>query len=305
MNAKFQRPAAMENGNQPTPEFRATEFVTTTVPAPRGWRWIDLSLSLGLAGLLAWSWLWPRSRSIWDQVDATVFRLLNGALAFTWWQKGWAYLNHDYADWIAIALYGILFFYAGRYGKRSLRRSAISLAVLAVVVIGLRSGTHLAVTLGDGALSRPSPTLANPDALRLSELVPDVTAKDYSHCCFPSDHGFVVLAIVLYLGYWGPDRAVWMAVLLALAFVVPRMVAGAHWFTDIAIGSAVMALAATSLLMATPLHDWAVSTIDRRGATLGRRTTKQATQAAAAVPQTPRRHLPEATAAAAMRREPV
>jgi hypothetical protein len=43
--------------------------------------------------------------------------------------------------------------------------------------------------------------------------------------------------------------------LLAAILVLPRLVGGAHWLTDILIGSGSMALVSISLLMATPVHD--------------------------------------------------
>jgi membrane-associated phospholipid phosphatase len=291
MNAKFQRPRVSQPVSAPTSDRHSGEFIQTTSRSG-GWRWFDLLLSLGLASLLTWSWLWPRGRSIWNQVDATMFRFFNGALAIEWWRKGWAYLNHDYCDWVGLVLFTGLLAYAARYGKRSLRRSVISVALLAIMVIGVRGGSQLAMKLSQGGLGRPSPTLANADAWRLNSLVPDVVSKDASAWCFPSDHGFVVLAILLYLGYRGPDRAVHVGLVLAAVFVVPRWVAGAHWFTDVAIGSAVMALLGTSLLMATPLHEWAVSQIERRSSSLGRKTGSRAAAPSGLTPAVPRPSTP-------------
>ena len=215
-----------------------------------------------MATALAGTWIWPPGRAIWNQVDDVLFRFANGALSFAWWRSGWAALNHRWCDIAGIVLFASVLLYAGRYGRRSLRRSAISIAVLAALVLGLRGATHLVVSHGKPEFKRPSPTLVHDDALRLSALVPEIEAKDESRWSFPGDHGFVVLTLLLYLGYRGPDRAVHLATLLALVFTVPRLVSGAHWFSDIAVGSAVMALVTTGILMATPLHDWAVNRLD-------------------------------------------
>lgn len=257
MNAQLQPPrppdAASHSAFQP--------FVREA--RPRSWRWTDLCVSLAMAGGLAASWLWPPGRALWNQIDETMFRLANNALSFEWWQSGWAVLNHRWCDLAGIGLFGALVLYAGMSGGRSLRRSAISFALLALAVMTLSGATHVLLTKGKPELQRPSPTLVHADALRLGELVPSIEAKDSSPWSFPSDHGFIVLTVVLYLGYRGPDLAVKLGTVLALAYTIPRLVAGAHWFSDLAVGSVVLALVATSVLMATPLHDWFVDRVDR------------------------------------------
>ena len=106
---------------------------------------------------------------------------------------------------------------------------------------------------------RTSPSLTF-EAVRLSQVETWVKAKDSSRFCFPSDHGTVSLAVAFYTLLRSPRRVGW-AFGLAVLFTVPRIIAGAHWLTDIVIGSAFVAFAGVSILMMTPLHDRAIRTL--------------------------------------------
>jgi hypothetical protein len=54
-----------------------------------------------------------------------------------------------------------------------------------------------------------------------------------------------------------------VAGLLAFALVWPRMISGAHWITDLLVGSASVALVAWALALATPLAACSVMLIAR------------------------------------------
>ncbi len=247
------------------------------------WRFVDLACSFGLAAGLAYSWIWPRGREVWDQADAFLFRFCNGALSFAGWRKGWAFLNHENADVVGCVLFASLLLYGTWRFGRPIRRCFISIGVLGAVVLGTASITRAVLEFSNGSLCRPSPTVVNEDSLRLTALVPDVVCKDISGACFPSDHCFIVLCILLYLGYQGNERSVKLCLLVALFYTLPRLVSGAHWFTDYAVGSTVLALITTAILMATPLHNSLVNRIDQFGFTVRRRVRSGAGKMASRV----------------------
>jgi membrane-associated phospholipid phosphatase len=103
-------------------------------------------------------------------------------------------------------------------------------------------------------VSRPSPTLVYPDALRLSLLVPDIRAKDFAYDAFPGDHALVLLLCAGVFTYFLPRAHAVAAWFLALVFSIPRLVGGGHWLTDIIVGSVSVALLVLSWALATPLH---------------------------------------------------
>ena len=54
------------------------------------------------------------------------------------------------------------------------------------------------------------------------------------------------------------------AVLLIIIFSLPRIMAGAHWFSDIMAGSLSLALITVPWILLTPLSDWCVNFLLRR-----------------------------------------
>lgn len=226
------------------------------------WSKKRLIASATLATALIGSWLLPATRGVWDRWDIVVFRTLNNTLQHEAWQTIWAVGNWRPFDFIPGLLLFVLLILAIRPVESARTWSGwSSLAVLAlgiVVTKWLFSELLLNRLLG---YHRPSPTMTLENCYRLSELAPWIEAKDASSWCFPGDHGFVLFAVALYLT-WRSNRTIaTLAWLAAAVFVLPRMAAGAHWSTDILVGSASMAFVCVSLILATPLHDWATGRI--------------------------------------------
>ena len=60
----------------------------------------------------------------------------------------------------------------------------------------------------------------------------------------------------IYTTYFGNRRLRITAWLVATIGILPRFVSGAHWATDIVVGSGTMALVVSALVFATPAHAW-------------------------------------------------
>ncbi len=230
---------------------------------PLGWQPVPLATSIAVACAFAMTWLMPITRTSWDQLDLLVFRALNGSLALgTWWQKFWAVANWRGFDAVSGAVMLLIVWQAFR--DRQIHKSAsawISLGVLAAGILVMRQVVGETVINHWLQYHRPSPTLVLDNAWRLSELVPEIRSKDASQWSFPGDHGFVLISITLYLSYIGSQKSTKRAAVAAAIFMLPRLIAVHHWLTDILIGSALMALILTSLLLATPIHDGLVGRI--------------------------------------------
>lgn len=92
-------------------------------------------------------------------------------------------------------------------------------------------------------LARPSPSLLLNLHVNLSDFAPHSLIKVYATSSFPSGHAMV-------LGYWyqiarklfaSPWRHIGMS--LSLLMCLPRLVAGAHWLSDVLFGFALGCLA--------------------------------------------------------------
>jgi len=222
---------------------------------PGGWRWRVLAGCNTVAAVLVLSWLWSPTRHVWDRLDVATFRWLNGSLALGHgWQMFWAYANWRPLDILPGLLLLLLFIYSQRRDNRARQLAGWTYLLLAALCLAAVKPAALYLVHDTLQYFRHSPTLVLDDSLRLSALVPQVSAKDSSPWCFPSDHGFVLLTITSLFWYLRRTRAAVMAVVITVVFSSPRMVSGGHWATDTLVGGAVMTLIGTSWLFATPLH---------------------------------------------------
>jgi membrane-associated phospholipid phosphatase len=64
------------------------------------------------------------------------------------------------------------------------------------------------------------------------------------------------------LRYFG-KKAFLIAVLIFLIFAFPRIIIGAHWFTDVFVGSLSIALVGLPWVLLTPLSDRLIDVLNR------------------------------------------
>lgn len=220
------------------------------VPA---WRLPAFFLSHAIAGLLILSWAVVPMRAWWDAIDVSAFRILNSILIDDRSQQiFWAAANHRSVDLISgsLAAIVVIWWLWGQPREIQNWRCAV-FAALAIPVIILPFIAH-EILEQVFHFERHSPTMVYQDAQRLTLLVPELASKDASRYSFPGDHAFVLFSIVLFYSYFKSRGAVLISIVMAVVFMLPRLVAGAHWLTDNIIGGAVPALIVTAWVLATP-----------------------------------------------------
>ncbi len=221
---------------------------------PARWNVTGLLVCNVLAALLLGSWLFPHTRTLWDRLDLATFQLLNGSLdGPRWWQVAWAAANHRLFDLVPALLTLAVFcaFVLAGDRRHMARRAAAGLAV-ALFILFARKVVGLDIFL----VRRESPTRVVEGAIRLSRIVPWISAKDSSTRCFPGDHCLFLLMLASF--FWCYGRIAWGLSYAAFTavFSLPRLVSGAHWLTDDLVGSGFITLVSMSLLLATPLQGW-------------------------------------------------
>jgi Kdo2-lipid A phosphotransferase len=235
------------------------------LPAARptvGSRQIGFSTAcvVAAAALLA-SWWWPPTRSLWDTFDETMFHVLNGVVlnGSDSVRVFWAATNTRIFDALSALGFGVIFatwMWAGGWSRLSQRASeGLFIAVATVVVLDVSSNMIF-------TFERLSPSLVLEPIFRLSEVVSFAKVKDQSGNSFPGDHGTAVVLFTVYIwAFAGVIRGI-IALALASFVVLPRMIGGAHWVTDLLVGSAAIGLVAVALTLALPtarLFVWAVA----------------------------------------------
>jgi hypothetical protein len=160
------------------------------------WRGAGLIACNLIALLLLASWLWPRSRLLWDGFDAAAFQLLNAPLATNAaWAHVWGVCNMRPVDlgfgliMLAILIKGNFIFAAAQ-----VREALYAFVAVLVLLLLIRVGP-LNELVKAMHWQRASPSLTVDGAVRLTVLFPDWVRdwrmKDSSGVSFPGDHASI------------------------------------------------------------------------------------------------------------------
>ena len=111
-------------------------------------------------------------------------------------------------------------------------------------------------------VSHPSPTLFFEDINRLTQLT-DVVTKDAARNSFPGDHGMMLMIFAAFMARYFGRKAFIAAVVFVIVFSAPRIMSGAHWFSDIYMGSLAIACITLSWFLLTPASDKSAAFLER------------------------------------------
>ncbi|MBE7376244.1 phosphatase PAP2 family protein [Pseudomonas lopnurensis] len=230
--------------------------MSVTTPQAR-WRPLPLLTTHLLAGLLLFSWLWPTSRPLWDALDQATFHLLNGSLgSVPLWDWLWALASVRVFDILVGALLLTLLIRRDwLFAQHQLRPALFTFVGLLLVLLVIRVlVTKLA---GHFGWQHASPSVEIAGAYHLSDHFPLLERvfelKDRSSRSFPGDHASVLLIWGLFMALFARGGRLAVVVTATLLFMLPRLVAGAHWFSDDFVGGLLIALLAIGWGYCTPL----------------------------------------------------
>lgn len=205
-------------------------------------------------GVIILSWLFPVSRPIWDYIDQRCFMFLHKWIyTSTFWQNFWAIANHKRVDWLHDICMTSFFFYYIRKGGTTMRVKRIAELFISILcffsVICLINKTLIPNFF---CISRHSPSLIYEGAIRLSTKINWLYIKDHSRTCFPADHGTTAVLFVTTVFFLMGRKIGLIALIYGIIFCLPRLVVGAHYLSDILIGSSGIGLFALAWLYFTP-----------------------------------------------------
>lgn len=212
--------------------------------------------ALGLA--LFFSWYLPAGHGAWFTVDKAIFYWFNDRLVTSkplLWLV--AITNFRAFDGVSLLAMGALYlsFWLKETPQGRRRMLAIGITML-ITAVGLNQLGHLI------PVSHPSPTKTFPDVHHVSQLT-GIPTKDSSADSFPGDHGMMLIIFACFMLRYFTRRAFAIGVAIVLVFALPRVMIGAHWFTDIAVGSLSVVLVGMSWWLMTPASDWLVGLLYR------------------------------------------
>ncbi|MDY1036143.1 phosphatase PAP2 family protein [Lelliottia sp. CFBP8978] len=221
---------------------------------------LPLILLLNAAGLaLFLSWYLPVNHGFWFPVDLGIFHFFNEQLvkshAILWLV---AITNNRAFDGCSLLAMGCLMlsFWLKEDAAERRRIIIIGLVMLltAVVINQLAQGLM--------PVKRSSPTLFFPDVHRVSELL-HISTKDASKDSFPGDHGMMLLIFSAFMLRYFGRKAFFIGLIIVVVFAFPRVMIGAHWLTDIVVGSLSAVLIGLPWCLMTPVSDRLIALFDR------------------------------------------
>lgn len=220
------------------------------------WNLRGLVISYAIATLLVLSYLWPTTRLLWDGLDRHIAFSLNSLVqASHSKQLFWAFANLRVFDYIAaFILLGVLGFYIVR-GRNAARDVRVARVIVICILLVLLVAITREFLFKD--IARDSPSLVLQPFTMLSEHTP-FDVKDHSTRSFPGDHATVVATFTFLAWCLAGWRYGLVSLVFATCLVLPRLVAGAHWFSDVLIGGIVTALVTVPLVVFTPVQRLAV-----------------------------------------------
>ncbi|WP_338628193.1 phosphatase PAP2 family protein [Yersinia intermedia] len=210
---------------------------------------------IGIALFL--SWYIPANHGIWFKIDSAIFYYFNQhLLSSPLFLHLVAITNNRIFDVISLICMGLLYLYfymketpAGR------RRLIVTGVVMLLTAVILNQLGHLL------PVSHPSPTLTFDNINRVSKLT-GIPTKDASSDSFPGDHGMMLMIFACFMLRYFSRSAFAIALLIVVIFSMPRVMIGAHWFTDIAVGSLSIVLVGMGWVLLTPLSDKIINVIN-------------------------------------------
>lgn len=215
----------------------------------------SLLLLQTLLVLLLTSLFWSKTAVYWQKLDIAFFKLINQSLLDRpWWQVFWASANHKYADWfedLCILAFFTLWIRKSPASLRKIRMKQLLFCVLYIAFILFFINSILFRDLIQ--IPRLSPSLTIENSVLLSQEIPWMKIKDVSKKSFPGDHATTALlfaASFSYLAGWRFGIAAW---LYAGFLCMPRLITGAHWLSDVLVGSGGIVLFFLSIAFCTPL----------------------------------------------------
>lgn len=204
--------------------------------------------------LLIASWSGGITREYWDVLDQWVFATTNPLLneINVAWRWLWAILSIRISD--LVPLFVILWFFSIKgaiFADRQRLFGLVGFVLLLIVMLFVRETLDLYVDLQN--LGRVSPTAAIDSAVRLSSIYPSFNLKDWDSDSFPGDHAAVLFTWLGYCLFFVRNKwSLWVLFFVVL-FSLPRLMAGAHWLSDIIVGGVSTALTALAFGLYTPM----------------------------------------------------
>lgn len=219
------------------------------------WKVKHLLLSILFVIGLLFTWFFTLTHPLWEKADFTFYRWVSSFIeTSTFWQSFWAISNHNLADWFHDVI--MIAFFAAYFIKKTDKSLSckISEMIFFSLLIGLTIiliNRHLCLDVLE--IHRKSPSLICDFGVDLSKKLSWIRVKGHSVTSYPGDHGTTAIMFAMCIWHLMGAKAGLIAFLYSIYWIMPRLVTGCHWLTDVIMGSLAISIFITSLAIYTPL----------------------------------------------------
>ncbi len=243
------------------------KFFNSSIQNKANWNIRYLIFSHILVACLVFSIFYQPLYSLtWKLLDEGCSHFLTSTITrSSFWQNFWALANHRIGDAIEDICFVLFFIWliktTPKGGKLKKSAEFIFLALLtAAVVIFINNLLFKQIV----HIKRHSPSLILDSLPRLSDYISWIKVKSASKASFPSDHSTTAVMFVTNFFLLSKNRPLLITVSLYGIFLCcPRLIAGAHWITDILCGSTSVVLIIFSWALCSPFASFCIKKIHK------------------------------------------
>lgn len=221
------------------------------------WKTKKLIVSFAFVSFLIFSWQIPSIHLVWDSIDKSFFRWVNGFIATSsFWQGFWAISNHNISDWlhdVVMLSFFAIYLYRKNEKPLSFKISELIFLCLLMGFTIILINRYLCLTVLE--IQRKSPSLMCDFTILLSQKVSWIKTKGQSFTSYPGDHGTTALMFAMGMWHLMGKKEGFIAFIYSIYWILPRLVTGCHWLTDVIMGSFAIAVCVMSLAIYTPFKD--------------------------------------------------
>lgn len=194
--------------------------------------------ALILLGLLA-TYIFIPHVYLWDPINETIFKILNSSLYLGKpIQIMWASLNNHYNDWVIDVVFLTCFIsYIRADNNKSRGQKVMELISCILVMVFTIFVVNKIIFRNFFPVRIDSPSVNFSGYLNINHLVPYIRSKVYAYGCFPGDHATTALLFCFLTRPLFSQKTRKYLLVYIIMLILPRIVIGAHNFSDVLLGS--------------------------------------------------------------------
>lgn len=228
-------------------------------------KWKPFLTSFGVLAFLWITFISSWTQPVWNSIDVAIFKYLNGTLEGNkFLQYFWATINHKRMDLVEDIVFLVFFIWGIKAAPKDQKWKRASQFIFTILLAGcVILFINRNLLRYNVLIPRESPSLVVSPCVKITDEIDWTGLKDETIASFPGDHATTLLLFGFLFSAFVPRRLATVAWLYVAFRILPRLVVGAHWFSDVAVGSVTIALFFTACFLYTPLGTLIIQALEK------------------------------------------